>query len=314
MQALHTDIFGTIDEEVRAFWHKLEVPSQRLRLAASAAVHLLPICQGSSNFKTADADILQKCNGSAWSVPSLSREWKCKFRTPWRFKPNCYHVSGLQMASNERQRVLLRRLNAHLEGLSRAIEAVVSEGLSVRLEPVDLRLEKPTAESFHDSLQALFDAGASWPPIRHALFAAGPRPSRFQCRVASMQMPVCKCQRANASVPSTRTAIAFAKCSWEFTGGVHGDVMGSRWCAGITQRNVTRQSSRQVEGTEWIKKYRNGFCRLGEYYVGQPITRCGPCDGAAPQLRASHGFGSESSRSVAMMPVLRCMQQCWPRF
>ncbi len=63
------------------------------------------------------------------------------------------------MASNERQRMLLRRLNAHLEGLSRAIEAVVQEGLSVRLEPVDLRLEKPSAATFHDSLQALFDAG-----------------------------------------------------------------------------------------------------------------------------------------------------------
>lgn len=63
------------------------------------------------------------------------------------------------MASNERQRMLLRRLNAHLEGLSRAIEAVMQEGLSVRLEPVDLRLEKPSAATFHDSLQALFDAG-----------------------------------------------------------------------------------------------------------------------------------------------------------
>ncbi len=25
LQALHSDIFGTIDEEVRAFWHQLEV-------------------------------------------------------------------------------------------------------------------------------------------------------------------------------------------------------------------------------------------------------------------------------------------------
>lgn len=67
------------------------------------------------------------------------------------------------MASNERQRTLLQRLNAHLEGLSRAIEQVVAEGLSVRLQPVDLRLEKPSAASFHHSLQALFDAGAPRP-------------------------------------------------------------------------------------------------------------------------------------------------------
>jgi len=128
LQALHADIFATIDEEVRAFWHQLE------------------------------------------------------------------------MASNERQRTLLQRLNAHLEGLSRAIEQVVAEGLSVRLQPVDLRLEKPSAASFHHSLQALFDAG-------------------------------------------------------------------------ITQKSVTRERSRQVEGTQWVKQYRNGICRLGEYYVGQPITR-----------------------------------------
>lgn len=43
--------------------------------------------------------------------------------------------------------------------------------------------------------------------------------------------------------------------------------------AGITQKSVTRERSRQVEGTQWVKQYRNGICRLGEYYVGQPITR-----------------------------------------
>ena len=39
-------------------------------------------------------------------------------------------------------------------------QAVVSERLSVRLEPVDLRLQPPTAQEFHDSLQQLFTAGA----------------------------------------------------------------------------------------------------------------------------------------------------------
>lgn len=88
LQELHSEIFSTIDEEVRAFWHDLE------------------------------------------------------------------------MASNERQRALLRRLNVHLEQLGRMIESVVSEQLSVRLEPVDLRLpERTSATHFHDSLQALFAAG-----------------------------------------------------------------------------------------------------------------------------------------------------------
>ncbi len=40
------------------------------------------------------------------------------------------------------------------------VQAVVSERLSVRLEPVDLRLQPPTAQEFHDSLQRLFAAGA----------------------------------------------------------------------------------------------------------------------------------------------------------
>ena len=72
----------------------------------------------------------------------------------------CDRLPFVQMASNDRQRTLLRRLNVHLEQLSRTIEAVVSESLSVRLEPVDLRLEKPSASEFHDSLQELFAAGA----------------------------------------------------------------------------------------------------------------------------------------------------------
>jgi tRNA U34 5-carboxymethylaminomethyl modifying GTPase MnmE/TrmE len=106
----------------------------------------------------------------------------------------------LETATNERQRALLRRLNGHLEGLSRAIEAVVAERLSVRLEPVDLRLQPPTAQQFHDSLQRLF-------------------------------------------------------------------------AAGITQKEVVKERSREVEFTQWERRYRNGLCRTGEYYVGRPSTR-----------------------------------------
>lgn len=39
------------------------------------------------------------------------------------------------------------------------MQAVVSERLSVRLEPVDLRLKPPSAQEFHDSLQHLFATG-----------------------------------------------------------------------------------------------------------------------------------------------------------
>ena len=51
------------------------------------------------------------------------------------------------------------------------------------------------------------------------------------------------------------------------------DLARAAAAAGITQKHVTRQRRRQVEGTEWVKKYRNGFCRLGEYYVGNPVVR-----------------------------------------
>lgn len=39
------------------------------------------------------------------------------------------------------------------------VQTVVEERLSVRLEPVDLRLKPPSAQEFHDSLQRLFSEG-----------------------------------------------------------------------------------------------------------------------------------------------------------
>lgn len=47
-------------------------------------------------------------------------------------------------------------------------QTVVEERLSVRLEPVDLRLKPPSAQEFHDSLQRLFSEGCSllcWTPL-----------------------------------------------------------------------------------------------------------------------------------------------------
>jgi hypothetical protein len=42
---------------------------------------------------------------------------------------------------------------------SHIVQAVVEERLSVRLEPVALRLKPPSAQEFHDSLQRLFTEG-----------------------------------------------------------------------------------------------------------------------------------------------------------
>ena len=41
------------------------------------------------------------------------------------------------------------------------MQAVVAERLSVRLEPVDLRIAPPDAQEFHDSLQRLFTEGGA---------------------------------------------------------------------------------------------------------------------------------------------------------
>lgn len=42
--------------------------------------------------------------------------------------------------------------------------------------------------------------------------------------------------------------------------------------AGITQTDVTKSRSRDVEHTVWEKRYR-GICRTGEFYVGKPVKR-----------------------------------------
>ena len=57
--------------------------------------------------------------------------------------------------------MLLRRLNSHLAELSAEIEATVSEALAVELEPVAIRLQPPSAQDFHKSLEELFAQGAA---------------------------------------------------------------------------------------------------------------------------------------------------------
>jgi hypothetical protein len=48
------------------------------------------------------------------------------------------------------------------------VQAVVAERVSVRLEPVDLRIAPPSAQEFHDSLQRLFTEGGI-PACAHAV-------------------------------------------------------------------------------------------------------------------------------------------------
>ncbi|KAK9809277.1 hypothetical protein WJX73_000125 [Symbiochloris irregularis] len=65
----------------------------------------------------------------------------------------------VELALNVRQQSMFRAVNAHLERLSRAVEDVVGGLLSLRLEPVVVRMEPPSATEFHTSLQQLFSAG-----------------------------------------------------------------------------------------------------------------------------------------------------------
>ncbi|KAK9830273.1 hypothetical protein WJX72_010744 [[Myrmecia] bisecta] len=68
----------------------------------------------------------------------------------------------LERATNERQHTLFRRINTHLQALSQRIEAAVGEVLEVRLEPAHIRLEMPSAQDFHTSLQTLFAEGITF--------------------------------------------------------------------------------------------------------------------------------------------------------
>ena len=65
----------------------------------------------------------------------------------------------LEVATNEKQQQMVTTINQHLSGLARDIEDVVGRTLDLRLEPVDIRMDPPTAQDFHDSLQQLFSSG-----------------------------------------------------------------------------------------------------------------------------------------------------------
>ena len=66
----------------------------------------------------------------------------------------------LEVSTNGRQVVLLRRINEHLAELTQEIEATVSEVLAVELQPVAISLTPPSARDFHNTLATLFAQGS----------------------------------------------------------------------------------------------------------------------------------------------------------
>ena len=65
----------------------------------------------------------------------------------------------LEVATNERQRVLLGAMNVHLAALSHTIEATVGELLDIQLEEAHIGLEQPSAAQWHETLDDLFAIG-----------------------------------------------------------------------------------------------------------------------------------------------------------
>ena len=65
----------------------------------------------------------------------------------------------VELATNMRQQGMFAAVNAHLERLARAVDDVVGGLLALRLEPVLVRMEPPSAAEFHSSLQQLFEKG-----------------------------------------------------------------------------------------------------------------------------------------------------------
>ena len=77
--------------------------------------------------------------------------------------PHAWQVNDfwqlLEVATNERQLVLLGAMNAHLAALSHTIEATVGELLDIQLEEAHIGLEQPSAAQWHETLDDLFAIG-----------------------------------------------------------------------------------------------------------------------------------------------------------
>ena len=87
---------------------------------------------------------------------------------PWQVAEFWHEV---ELATNVRQQGMFRAVNLHLERLSLAVNAAVGDLLQLRIEPVLVRMEPPSAAEFHSSLQELFEKGElmlgdfAWAPL-----------------------------------------------------------------------------------------------------------------------------------------------------
>ncbi len=91
----------------------------------------------------------------ASSLPALLQ---CSDLPPHAWQVNDFWQL-LEVATNERQRVLLGAMNAHLAALSHTIEATVGELLDIQLEEAHIGLEQPSAAQWHETLDDLFAIG-----------------------------------------------------------------------------------------------------------------------------------------------------------
>ena len=146
-------------------------------------------------------------------------------------------------------------------------QAVVSDRLDVRLEPVDLRLKPPSAAEFHHSLQTLFSEGACLVsecscngPKAHGTSALR---STVASRILCMLFACALCMPMPFSAPQINIQYQYPATDATFV-----------LLPGITQRSTVKERSHDVQYTVWEKRFRNGICRTGEYYVGRPATRC----------------------------------------
>ena len=111
----------------------------------------------------------------------------------------------LEVATNEKQQQMVGTINQHLSSLARDIEDVVGRTLDLRLEPVDIRMDPPTAQDFHDSLQQLFSSGPC-PDARPRSYAIELSSFR-RCLLMPVHCPACMMAVIKLSSQRRRPAI-----------------------------------------------------------------------------------------------------------
>ena len=171
------------------------------------------------------------------------------------------------MATNARQHLLFHRINGHLAVLSGAIEATVGELLSVQLEAVPIRMQPPSAQTFHASLQELLAKGT---------------PCLTACTHAHIRSKAGKCLPAQSLLLHKgrlcqKYAVEVASCPARLSRLLGQDrdmaaiALGPP-CAGINKRTEERTYTTEHDEIEYAKQ-RPGICGLGSHGVGRPVRR-----------------------------------------